>query len=168
MCEGEAEWEKREYDEANTEDKKKNNIQASTCMCVCFCTFHIFVYKSKSRVPRDWFSLCFPRSHHQRETRWSWIQLGRPGPDTAVIKQTGGEEMRTSTQAAASALSSIALSPSCLFPVDVRDVCTKRGGWQVWLVGPESSSISSVQYIQEKQVDTCSIVPKSRNNVSVH
>lgn len=160
--------EKRENMMKPTLEIRKRIIFRHLRVCVCVCTFHIFVYKSKSRVPRDWFSLCFPRSHHQRETRWSWIQLGRPGPDTAVIKQTGGEEMRTSTQAAASALSSIALSPSCLFPVDVRDVCTKRGGWQVWLVGPESSSISSVQYIQEKQVDTCSIVPKSRNNVSVH
>lgn len=160
--------EKRENMMKPTLKIRKRIIFRHLRVCVCVCAFHIFVYKSKSRVPRDWFSLCFPRSHHQRETRWSWIQLGRPGPDTAVIKQTGGEEMRTSTRAAASALSSIALSPSCLFPVDVRDVCTKRGGWQVWLVGPESSSISSVQYIQEKQVDTCSIVPKSRNNVSVH
>lgn len=87
----------------------------------------------RARLPFVWESesgnaLWLILSHHQRETWWSWIQLGRLSPDTIVIKQTAGEEMRTSTPAAASALSSVALSPSCQSCVDV-----KWGGKQIWV-----------------------------------
>lgn len=112
-----------------TEDKKRK-IFMYVCVLAHF-SMCLHFSMSKSRVPCDWFSLCFPHSHHQRETWWSWIQLRRLSPDTTVIKQTEGEEMRTSTPAAASALSSIAPFPSCQFFVDVRDVCTKT----VWMTG---------------------------------
>lgn len=152
MCEGETEWEIE-----NTEDKIKVIFMH---VCVCVCTFlclyvPLFEWQSKSRVPCDWFSLCFPHSHHQRKTWCSWIQLRRLSPATTVIKQTGEEEMRTSTAAAASALSSIALFPFCQFSVYVRDVCTKRRWmtsvtYQAWVI----FSISSVQFIQESRVES--------------
>lgn len=114
-------WEEMEYDVKNICEKVRG-------------------WSTKSRVTRDWFSLCFPHSHHQRETRW--IQLQRLSPGSTVITHAQREEMRTSTPAAASALSSIALFPSCQFSDNVRDVFAKRSGWQVLLFKPESSATS--------------------------
>lgn len=83
--------ENREYDIRNNECEKNNNIHAGMCVFACSSTHRLALWVTE----REWECPVIDspsvshRTHHQRETQWSWIELRRLSPDTAVIKQTG-------------------------------------------------------------------------------